>query len=492
VTNGRLPFELANDAVDALVAVNNPPETFVWSGALCRVRDIGAGPIVEILTDKHLEERMGWVARFVSQGRQGYVTVDPPVKMVANVNRRKAWSNIPILQGVTQTPILRPDGSILSAPGYDTKTGVFYEPPPGFTLPNIPDQPTRSEHAKALESIVNVLFDIRFKGAADRANTIALLLTPLTRSLVDVVPLAVIDAPIQGSGKTMITDIVSVIANGVIPGKGGAPRDNEEMDKRITALLMAGKSFIVFDDVGSLKSNALTRALTSSSWSGRRLGYSEEVTVPQRATWIVTGNNVELKDDLPRRCFWIRLDPQMERPWLRTNFRIDPLVPFVYEHRGELLAALLTLARSWFVAGQPKAKVKPIGGFGQWTRLLGGILEHIGIPGFLENSEALYDQAEDESGQWENFFKKCHEFYRDKAVTVSELALAIGTFNSTITLALPDYLAEAHGPNQKQDFKKVLGSAFSKRADRVFGDYKIIRMGLHPTKKVALWKFKKA
>jgi hypothetical protein len=118
-------------------------------------------------------------------------------------------------------------------------------------------------------------------------------------------------------------------------------------------------------------------------------------------------------------------------------------------------------------------------------------LEHVGIPGFIENKEALYDQADDESGEWENFFQTCHEFYRDRVITASEIALEIEGFGSTIALALPGALTETRGSNQRQDFKRLLGSSLAKRAEGVFGDYKVVRMGLHPKKKVAQWKFVK-
>jgi hypothetical protein len=39
--------------------------------------------------------------------------------------------NLKNLHGVTHTPMLRPDGTILSTPGYDTATGFLYLPRPG-------------------------------------------------------------------------------------------------------------------------------------------------------------------------------------------------------------------------------------------------------------------------------------------------------------------------------------------------------------------------
>ena len=58
------------------------------------------------------------------------------------------------------------------------------------------------------------------------------------------------------------------------------------------------------------------------------------------------------------------------------NFTIDDLKSWTKEHRGELLAALLTLVRAWYKAGKPKPKTKPLGSYERWTITAGGILQN--------------------------------------------------------------------------------------------------------------------
>ena len=94
----------------------------------------------------------------------------------------------------------------------------------------------------------------------------------------------------------------------------------------------------------------------------------------QRATWIATGNNIQLCGDLPRRCYWIRLDARESRPWQRKNFKHPDLLGWVTRNRGRLIHALLTLARAWFAAGKPKAPNSPrLGSFEAWTETVGGM-----------------------------------------------------------------------------------------------------------------------
>jgi hypothetical protein len=62
-----------------------------------------------------------------------------------------------------------------------------------------------------------------------------------------------------------------------------------------------------------------------------------------------------------------------------------------------IIAALLTLARSWFAAGRPKAKSPVLGCYEGWSTILGGVLEHAGVAGFLGNLGSLYQFADEEA-----------------------------------------------------------------------------------------------
>src|SRR5262249_61644492 len=101
---------------------------------------------------------------------------------------------------------------------------------------------------------------------------------------------------------------------------------------------------------------------------------------------------------LARRGYWVRLNARLQQPWKRTAFRHPDLFEWAVERRGDILAALLTLARAYFAAGRPRPKlaVPTIGGFSSWARMVGGTLAHAGIQGFLTNLDALYEQVDEE------------------------------------------------------------------------------------------------
>jgi len=189
-----------------------------------------------------------------------------------------------------------------------------------------------------------------------------------------------------------------------------APRDDEGWRKEITSLLMRGSSLVVIDNVvGRLYAPSLAAAITARTWEDRLLGRSAMVSVPQRAVWVATGNNIQLGGDLPRRCYWIRLDAHRARPWQRhpATFRHPQLSPWVRAERGRILAAILTLARAWVVADRPSPAHPPrLGGFEEWANVVGGLLTIPPVDGFLGNLDALYEQADCERPQWEAFFQR--------------------------------------------------------------------------------------
>ena len=74
------------------------------------------------------------------------------------------------------------------------------------------------------------------------------------------------------------------------------------------------------------------------------------------------------------------------------RIRHPDLKAWVGGNRGEIIAALLTLARAWFSAGQPAPSTAVPGGYESWATVVGGILEHAGIAGFLSNLQNVYEK----------------------------------------------------------------------------------------------------
>ena len=143
-----------------------------------------------------------------------------------------------------------------------------------------------------------------FTHPSDRAHTLAMMILPFVRPMIDgPTPIHFLTKPVQGTGATLLGEVVTLIKTGEPLAAANAPRDDDEWRKSIVAKLLLLPEFFFLDNVTKVKSEALATALTADIYEGRRLGVSEIVRVPVRCAWIMTGNNPELSADFPRRSF---------------------------------------------------------------------------------------------------------------------------------------------------------------------------------------------
>jgi hypothetical protein len=471
ITNRPLRHKSA-DALDALLEANDPPQLFVRSGQLARIgKDEEDEPIVQEVGEARLRHHMSRAANFVRTGRDGEVVhVSPPEDVVKDVLAHTAWP-FPPLVGVSRVPFFRLDGTLATQAGYDSATKIFHAPAPGLSV-DVPENPARGDVRRALAVVEECIGDFPYADEASAANTVALVLTPILRTVIPgPVPLAAVDKPTPGTGGSLLADVVALISTGRPAGMASAPRDDEEARKQITSALRAGSTVITIDNVsGELSAPSLARALTAEVWEDRLLGRSEQLKLPQRATWLASGNNLKLGGDIPRRSYWIRLDAKTEKPWERKGFRHPNLKEYACENRGKLVSALLTLGRAWFAEGCPEAEdAPPLGGFEGWVSTVGGVLANLEMRGFLQNLNELYERSGDDAGDWEQFLATWREEYRDSPKKTAEIASELyRDEGKELRAALPEDLAtlvEAKDPH----LSRKLGKAFSAREDRRYG-----------------------
>ena len=117
-----------------------------------------------------------------------------------------------------------------------------------------------------------------------------------------------------------------------------------------------------------------------------------------------------------------------------------------------------------------------MGSFEQWTRTVGGILEYAGVQGFLGNQHTLYEQADEETPQWETFLQTWHEHYGADPMSTSQLIGQINLDTSVLRPVLPDTLADAL-ESKKGSFQIKLGKTLSKHVGVRYGgeNYRLVR-----------------
>ena len=444
-----------------LLAANNPPWLFRAAGCpTWVVRDDDGLPMAKPLTEDRLRPVLAQLADWRKLSRNGdLIPAHPPLAVIKSILATPDPA-LPVLTGIVTTPVFGREGELITEPGYHPAARLLYDPPKGFVLPPVPTQPTQSDIAVARSLLLDdLLGDFPFIGEAERAHALALLLVGFVRAMIDgPTPLHLVEKPTQGTGATLMVDVMSVVAIGCRASVMVEGSDDEEWRKRLTAKLRQIPSVVLIDNLRRpLDSSALAAALTAPFWEDRILGISETTRLPIRCIWIATGNNAEFSGEMARRLVRIRLDARVDQPWRRSGFRHPDLMGWVHANRADLVAACLTLCRAWIAAGMPRGG-KHIGSFEAWAAVMGGMLDAIGVPGFLGNIDEMLEASDGEGAVWRVFVGQWWDRFGTAEVGTS------GLYELAVNCEPP--LPLGTGGDRSQRIR--LGKALARMRDRVF------------------------
>jgi len=98
----------------------------------------------------------------------------------------------------------------------------------------------------------------------------------------------------------------------------------------------------------------------------------------------------------------------------------------VTAHRGELIAAGLTLARAWFADGCPSRAAPRMGGFQRWADTLHGILATADVPDFLGNMQAVLEELDQDRPAWGRFIVAWYAEFGPTAIRPFESSIRSG------------------------------------------------------------------
>jgi putative DNA primase/helicase len=309
------------------------------------------------------------VAHFEKMDRRAgrYVPKDCPDKLAESYLSRVGHWRLPVLLGMVNAPFLRPDGTLCEQLGYDPASKLLFVSD-GQTFDPIPANPTEADARTALKCLDETLLEeFPFIENIDRSVALSLLLTALDRRSMATAPLHGFTSPVAGTGKSLLVDLASILETGDRAPVISLGKNEEELEKRLGAALIAGDQIISLDNCNrELDSIFLCQALTQERLKIRMLGFSRHVDTPVTTLFCATGNNLVIADDLTRRTLLCRLDAGVERPELRS-FKRDVLET-ARSQRGKLVAAALTTLRAWHIASANIAiGVDPLGSFEDWS-----------------------------------------------------------------------------------------------------------------------------
>jgi len=299
---------------------------------------------------------------------EDWVRADPPARHAAVLFDSTSYPHLPVLNGLARQPYLRPDGSLVTAAGYDPATGMFgvFDAREFSVL----EPPTRAQAEAALVLLKSLLVEFSFASESDLSGALVAMLAATIRPSLAHAPMFHVRAHMVGSGKSYLCELITAFAT---PQRGTPttfPADDEECRKMLLAELLRAPAVVEFDNLtGDLVAHkSLCVVLTSEFMSGRILGVSKTATVSTRTLFLSSGNNVGPVKDMTRRCISIRLDPGCETPAARSFARPE-LVREVLRERGRYVSAALTIVRAWIAAGRPKTTCKSLAGYGEWSDL---------------------------------------------------------------------------------------------------------------------------
>ncbi len=335
------------------------------------------------------------------KGRKGEEIVDVTLsdRVAALYLDLDGKRGLPTLNGIAFAPLLSAGGGIRTHEGYDPATGQWCANVPDLSA-LVPDKPTRAQAASALMKLRQVfatfpfadaprrtsadgleLVDLTKPPGMDESALLAALLTAISRPSLDLAPGLLVRAPNingSGTGKGLLVRLICAIAFGYAPIAITAGANVKELELRLGAALMEAAPVTFLDNVndGALQSNLLASVLTERPAAVRVLGLSKNVSLNPSSFMAITGNGLDLSEDLVRRFLVVALDTRTEDPEARP-FKGD-LLAKVKSRRAELLAAALTVWRWGQMNGNRLAQGVALGSFPTWVPWVRDVLLTLG------------------------------------------------------------------------------------------------------------------
>ena len=473
------------DATDAMLQVlRDRSELFDFgTNAIVFVADGKSTPV----SRDWLVDHAGRVAEFYSvkteRDDDGNVTStreipeDAPTYIANAIIAKHGSRNFLKLTAVTTAPTLRPDGSVFDRPGHDLATGLMYVTTEAYPL-TVPSTPTVEQ---ALDALAKLWHPIRLFPFADEVAvgvTLATMLAACLRPALPTCPATGFDAPAAGTGKTLLAKCIGALATGSDVAVLPPTNEEEECRKRLFAALRGGSKVLLWDNVREpLGNSVIDSFLTSSLFADRVLGVSENVELPNRSLFLVTGNNLVLTGDTHRRILLVRLDAQIETPFKR-EFEFDPFTE-VCSNRQALVVAALTIVRAYIAAGRPKVAKGRIASFELWDdlvrqplcwlreRMLESGRNLMDLPLFVDPADSI-DRAASENPETSKLAALLNAWIATFGTTPTSPAQAITKATEVFGAqsALFDALDEIAGQNSKLNVR-ILGRWLERHAGQL-------------------------
>ena len=395
----------------------------------------------------------------------GWVRCDPPTRHTAILYDAQNYQHLSPLAGVARQPYFREsDSALVTQPGYDKASqrfGVFDARQ--FVIPD----PTPEEARAALVLLEELLNEFHFVDANDKAGALSAIFIAVVRPSLAYAPAFHVRAPVFGSGKTYLCELIGAFAGPAGNAKVSYPTTSEEATKVMLSLLLTCPAVIEFDDMDTdwIPHGVIKRMLTAEHITDRILGVSKTATVSTRTLFLGSGNNVGPVRDLLRRVLTIHIDPRCATP-ATIAYKGFP-VEKVRKQRGLYVVAVLTIILAWRKAGCPRSDVESIVTFGgAWSDYCRHPLIWLGHP---EPATSLLKQVkhDPDGDSLAGLMTAWRAAFGSTATTVRKAVDTAKREGSDLLAAIREFPVEEHGEINRSK----LGWLLKKNANRIIGGF---------------------
>jgi len=394
-----------------------------------------------------------------------WVRSDPPARHAGILFDAQKFRYLPPLAGLARQPYFREsDGELITQPGYDkTEQRFSVFDARQFVIP----VPTPEAARAALTLLEDLLIEFHFVAATDKAAALSAIFTAVVRPTLPHAPGFHARAPVFGSGKTYLCELIGAFAGPGGNAKVSYPTTSEEATKVILSLLLTSPAVIEFDDMDTdwIPHGTIKRMLTAEHITDRILGVSKTATVSTRTLFLGSGNNVGPIRDLLRRVLTIHIDPRCATPATMTykGFPVDK----VRQQRGDYVAAVLTIIQAWRRTGSPRAAADNIVTFGgAWSDYCRYPLMWLGHP---DPATALLEQVrhDPDGDALSGLMTEWRAVFGSTPTTVRKAVDAALYDQSDLLDAMREFPVEERGEINRSK----LGWLLKKNANRIVGGY---------------------
>ncbi len=369
-----------------------------------------------------------------------------------------AKSQLPLLNGISQSPILRVvDGQLLATPrGYDPATKMFYQ---GDPPPEVPFQ-------EAANCIMDVLLgDFAFESPADQSRALGNLLLPSLKHAGMIqgrVPVSVKEANQHGTGKGYLDDVCASCYGEKVRLVAGAKGGVGSPDEAFAQSLVSGDQFLQVDNLrGNHDSMLLEQFATGDGLFEVRLVGAGYKSVNREKFFVsVTSNGFNTTQDFASRCMFIRLRHRGESTF--RNYPEGDLLQHVRANQPYFLGCIFAVIREWFGCGCHRTDERRIrNGFHDGIQVVDWIVQSLfGLAPIMDGHQEIQRRVANKNLGW--LRRLCNEVRLAGRLGEEMRASGLGQIVMNTGMDVPGVPAK-HMDNEECIYKAIgtaMGEAF--------------------------------